>query len=181
MADTFMTYRDSSHVGSAFELDTVVTRINLAFSGPLDTLMFGTKLQFTGYRAISEVPYLEQNITAHAMVVEPGTNSNQTPNEFALYQNYPNPFNPVTQISFSVGYPSNVTLKVYDVLGREVSSVLSKSYFDQGAYQVPFNATSLPSGVYFYRITAEPIAQQDVDASELPPTFTDVKKMAIIK
>lgn len=77
--------------------------------------------------------------------------------EFILHQNYPNPFNPSTKIGYSVavgdGYSTadNVTLKVYDLLGREVSTLVNESKLP-GDYEVKFYAENLPSGVYFYQL-----------------------------
>jgi photosystem II stability/assembly factor-like uncharacterized protein len=75
------------------------------------------------------------------------------PSHFVLSQNYPNPFNPSTTISFSISKQSQVSLKVYDVLGREVSILLDETK-PMGSYSVQFNASTLPSGVYFYRLQA---------------------------
>ena len=71
--------------------------------------------------------------------------------DFKLYQNYPNPFNPSTVISYQLPVSGEVTLKVYDVLGREVASLIDE-YRNRGSYDVNFNAAGLTSGVYFYRI-----------------------------
>lgn len=93
------------------------------------------------------------------------------PDDFLLYQNYPNPFNPATKIKFEIpGQARNdislVTLKVYDVLGKEVATLVNE-YKPAGSYEVEFNAASLPSGVYFYRLTTE--------------HFVDTKKLMLIK
>lgn len=74
-------------------------------------------------------------------------------NESKMYQNYPNPFNPVTTIGFSIPRRSNVTLKIFDVLGREVE-ILVNGELDAGEHSVIFGAKDLPSGVYFYRLLA---------------------------
>ena len=73
------------------------------------------------------------------------------PSEFALFQNYPNPFNPTTYIGFRVPDFGFVSLKVYDVLGREVATLVSGRQ-NPGDHAVPFNAVGLSSGVYFYKI-----------------------------
>lgn len=75
------------------------------------------------------------------------------PKSFSLFQNYPNPFNPATTISFSLPSRSLVSLKVFDVLGREVS-ILVADKFPAGTYTHQWNAAGLPSGVYFYRLQA---------------------------
>lgn len=88
------------------------------------------------------------------------------PVKFNLNQNYPNPFNPVTKINFAIPKQGFVTLKVYDMLGRVVSELLS-SYKQAGSYSVDFNAGNLSSGVYFYKL--------DVNG------FSDIKKMILVK
>ena len=75
------------------------------------------------------------------------------PSEYLLYQNYPNPFNPSTIISYQVAEKSFITLKVYDVLGNEIKSLVAEEK-SLGDYQVEFNGTELTSGVYFYILTA---------------------------
>jgi len=80
-------------------------------------------------------------------------NFNGTPTNFLLYQNYPNPFNPSTTISYSIPKGSFVILTIYDVLGREVKTLVNK-FQTKGKYNVTFNASNLTSGVYIYRIKA---------------------------
>jgi hypothetical protein len=75
------------------------------------------------------------------------------PATFELNQNYPNPFNPSTKISYSIPAASEVSLKVYNVLGIEVAALVNK-YQNPGNYEVEFNAESLSTGVYFYTLTA---------------------------
>ena len=75
------------------------------------------------------------------------------PQSFALHQNYPNPFNPSTQIRFSVPSREIVSLRVFDVLGREVT-VLVREMLEAGSYVAKFNAANLPSGVYIYTLAA---------------------------
>jgi aminopeptidase N len=90
----------------------------------------------------------------------------QLPFTFALHQNFPNPFNPVTRIKFDIPKRSNVTLKIYDVLGRLIIEPVNELR-EAGRYNVEFDGTNLPSGVYYYKIEAG--------------SFTDVKKMVLIK
>lgn len=91
---------------------------------------------------------------------------NLIPKEFALYQNYPNPFNPETIIEFNIPKRTFVKLTIYDILGREIK-VLINEEINPGKYAVKFNASNLPSGIYFYRL----------DAGE----FSDIKKMVFVK
>lgn len=75
------------------------------------------------------------------------------PEKYSLLQNYPNPFNPVTVISFQLPSYSKVSLKIYDVLGREIASLVNEEK-PAGYYRINFDASKLSSGVYFYRIMA---------------------------
>ncbi len=84
--------------------------------------------------------------------------STQIPNGFILYQNYPNPFNPVTKIKFDIpsnvkGETSNVEMNIYDVTGKE-TIVLINRQLNPGVYEVEWNASDYPSGIYFYKLTA---------------------------
>ena len=77
-----------------------------------------------------------------------------TPKEYLLLQNYPNPFNPSTVISYQLPVSSNITLKVYDVLGNEVATLVDE-YKTAGSFEVEWEATNYPSGVYFYQLQSE--------------------------
>ena len=73
------------------------------------------------------------------------------PVDFGLMQNYPNPFNPSTTIRFSVGTYGHTSLRVYDVLGREVATLVNEN-LNAGSYEATFDAVGLASGVFFYRL-----------------------------
>ncbi len=92
--------------------------------------------------------------------------NSEIPEEYKLEQNYPNPFNPVTNIKFSVLKSGHVTLKVYDIKGSEIATLVNLQ-INAGSYEYDFNAANLPSGAYFYRLTAG--------------EFTEVKKMILVK
>jgi len=78
--------------------------------------------------------------------------------EFKLYQNYPNPFNPTTTINYQIPERSLVTLKVYDVLGKDIAILVSEEK-RAGSYEIEFNASSLPSGIYFYQLKTNKLIQ----------------------
>ncbi len=96
-------------------------------------------------------------------------NTKQTvaPNGYALFQNYPNPFNPKTTIEYEVPEKSFVTIKIYDILGREVQTLVNNQEQVRFKYKLVFDASSLASGVYFYRLQAG--------------GFTETKKMMVLK
>lgn len=88
------------------------------------------------------------------------------PKRFALDQNYPNPFNPTTAISYQLSAVGFVSLKVYDLLGREVATLVDEVR-PAGFYTVRWNASSMPSGVYLYRLQTR--------------DFVQTKKMILLK
>ncbi len=94
------------------------------------------------------------------------TDNRGLPKQFALGQNYPNPFNPTTNIEFRIADFGFVSLKVYDILGREVKTLVNQVE-QRGSYSVTLNARDLPSGVYFYKLTAG--------------DFSAIKKLVILK
>ncbi len=121
----------------------------------------------------------EARVPVIAVIKDPTglEDENKLPHEYSLVQNYPNPFNPSTMIKYSIppgeanlASDVNVTLKVYDILGREVATLVNEVK-SPGYYTVTFNARSaggrLPSGIYLYKLTAG--------------SFTDVKKMILMK
>ncbi len=87
-------------------------------------------------------------------------------NKFVLEQNYPNPFNPSTVIRYQTAEKSNVTLTVYNSIGRKISTLLNEVK-SKGTFTIEFNGSNLPSGIYYFRLQAG--------------TFTDTKKMVLLR
>ena len=96
------------------------------------------------------------------------------PVEYNLAQNYPNPFNPSSSITFTIRSPQFVTLKVYDVLGNEITTLV-KEEKPAGTYEIEFDAGNLPSGIYFYKLNAESPSPGSVQR------YVETKKMVLIK
>ena len=119
------------------------------------------QLMFTGNGTI----YLD-NIYFSTMLSDVREIQNSFPSDFTLEQNYPNPFNPSTNIRFSLPEANQVTLKVYDMLGQEVVTLVNE-FINAGSYEVTFDASNLPTGIYTYSLTAG--------------DFQSVKKMMLIK
>jgi M6 family metalloprotease-like protein len=92
--------------------------------------------------------------------------TNSIASEYKLMQNYPNPFNPETKINFQIKESGFVTLKIYDILGKEVTTLVNEN-LNSGVYEINWNAKSFTSGVYFYKLETE--------------KFSDVKKMLMVK
>jgi hypothetical protein len=89
-----------------------------------------------------------------------------SPNKFSLSQNYPNPFNPSTSIQYAISSRQFVSLKVYDVLGKEIATLVNEEK-STGKYNVEFNASSLASGIYYYQLRAG--------------DYVETKKMILLK
>jgi flagellar hook assembly protein FlgD len=93
-------------------------------------------------------------------------NTQGTSNDYKLFQNYPNPFNPATNIRYSIKENGIVTIKIYDILGKEIATLVNEKQ-SPGMYEVTWDASQYSSGIYFYKLTAG--------------EFSEVKKMILIK
>jgi hypothetical protein len=131
----------------------------------------------TGVHAIMDVPYLYRTNFANNLPDFGAPNikaleSRNQPEEYRLMQNYPNPFNPTTTIEFALPEDAIVSISIFNVLGQEVAKLVDHELMDEGTNEVTFDATSLSSGVYYYRL----VANQD-----MPGQFTKVMKMVLVK
>ncbi|MBS1492212.1 MAG: S8 family peptidase [Bacteroidetes bacterium] len=122
------------------------------------------KVRFTAKSAYGNNLYID-NITA-GLITGVGNQLTLAPDKYELAQNYPNPFNPTTKINFSIPKQGFVTLRIYDVVGKEVAKLVSEIK-TPGVYSVDFNASALASGIYFYRL-------ESLD-------FIETKRMMLIK
>jgi hypothetical protein len=146
------------HILPTNPLDDSVIDVHISVQG--DTIA-GSQVQGVATGVTAEYYHFYTTIT----IVSAG-NEPTIVNEFNLEQNYPNPFNPSTQINYALAERSNVTLKVYDVLGNEVA-VLVNSNQEAGSYDVDFDAANLASGMYIYTLNTG--------------NFTSSKKMMLLK
>ncbi|MBS1518819.1 MAG: Omp28-related outer membrane protein [Bacteroidetes bacterium] len=142
----------------------------LTVSTTIDPSWVGTNCEFHVI-IFKENGGLTTSEIQQAITIPLGTTGiNQTgtavPEKFALSQNYPNPFNPVTNIKFSVPVSGNVSLKIYNILGKLVE-IYVDGYLDAGNYNAEVDGTNLSSGIYFYTLSAK--------------GFTETKKMNLIK
>lgn len=142
-----------------------------ATGGPIGNL---TAISAWAYPATGDdIIFTSPARSVQYILLEPGTHTvivNKSPEQithFRLNQNYPNPFNPRTMISYSLPQTSTVTLKVYDIMGRTVATLLLNEKKATGNYEISFNGANLASGVYFYRLQAE--------------KFIETKQMVLIK
>jgi len=100
------------------------------------------------------------------------TSEENIPSAFSLAQNYPNPFNPKTTIHYTLSTAALVTLKVYDVLGREIATLFNNENKDAGKFEVQFDASNVSSGIYFYRLSVTQLGKL---------RYTETKKFVVMK
>jgi len=150
-ADSVATLWSSfSGTETAKQIDTVISRINRAFYSPITEQNFTSKspLILDGVRRVADVSYL--------LPPRKGTsqrfNAQFIPSQFELYQNYPNPFNPSTTLNFSLSDNAIIDLKVYNILGQEVATLINNESLESGDHSVVFDASHLSTGVYFARM-----------------------------
>lgn len=152
--DTVITFRKSRLDSIARELgfsgDSVITTCRLTAYNGLDSVVSGNNLLVT----LKSTSVGIQNI------------SSQIPDKYKLENNFPNPFNPSTNLKFQIPEKSFVSIVIYDMLGREVITLLSEE-LNAGYYNYQFNAENLNSGIYFYKLVTE--------------NFSETKKMVLVK
>lgn len=128
-------------------------------------------VQFVGmYNDLPNIPFIMKSDSLSVFVTDVEENKS-TIRDFSLAQNYPNPFNPSTKIEYQISMPGNTTIKVFDVLGNEVTSLVNE-YKSVGNYNVSFDASSLASGLYFYKMEV---------SSNNNNVFREIKKMLLLK
>jgi hypothetical protein len=169
------------------DLNTVMEAINASFAdvmpiGPEDTTSWlgGPKLALNGVRPLTDVPiFIDVDGLSAPRNVHYLSEFNVEPATFSLDQNYPNPFNPTTTIRFSLDEPAVVTLKVFTMVGEEISTLANREHLDEGSWDYEFDAAHLSSGVYVYELIVE--NQEVNEDGVLPKAFREVKKMLLLK
>lgn len=177
-ADDMMTHWQGHTQDEYDSLYSAVYNINRAFLGTLDTLTFETtsipfplgKLTIAGKVNLAAVPFLKVSMPFVATRISALNGEVESPEDFdtddefdaeampvaaQLMQNFPNPFNPSTTIAFRLKEVSKVTIKVFNLLGQEVATLVNGEELEEGAQSMQFSAELLSSGVYFYRIEAQ--------------------------
>jgi len=140
-------YNGSSSSATSIAFDSIG---NVFVSGTSNSNQTGNDIATIKYSQPIGIAQISQNI----------------PSDFSLLQNYPNPFNPVTNIKFDIPQRSIVKISIYDILGKDIS-VLVNEELNPGTFEVNWDASNFPSGVYFYKIVTD--------------DFTESKKMVLIK
>lgn len=165
-------YKQSNDSGISWEADLRLTNdthlSQYVFTAASDSVVH---IVWQDNRDGNEEVYYKRKLIGSSVGIE--DDDTNPPSEYELKQNYPNPFNPTTKIKFTIpsrteyySVPQIVTLKVYDVLGNEVATLVNEEKA-AGSYEVEFNAARLSSGIYFYKLQAE--------------NFVETKKMLLVK
>jgi len=129
--------------------------IDFTSSMPLNNgdMIFTSSADFgvVGSEQVGFVVRTDSNLYSKSVDINNG--NTELINDFYLYQNYPNPFNPTTKITYSIPVSGNVKIKIFDMTGREIKTLIN-DFRNTGSYDIEFNGSNLSSGVYFYKLDA---------------------------
>jgi predicted ester cyclase len=178
--DSMMTYakRFTSSKELYGKLDTAMMHINRAFSAPFDTTSWSDTLKIKALIRVVDTGILTPTSVAPQSILPTmadGENA-EVPVTAELYQNYPNPFNPTTTISFDLPNSATVTLKIYNILGQEVKTLIDHQAMADGNQSIDFDASGYASGVYFYSLYVD---GQDVEGNSI--YYVKTNKMLLVK
>ena len=168
--DTFLLEFTPSDGGYPFHFEWDIDSAR-QFDSMIMEDLFGGFLVRVDMRVDSTVTIPNPAVTSVRIITElvcldVGTSPGEMPRDFSLGQNYPNPFNAETRIAYSIPVASDVTISIFDVLGREIG-VLSEVRTSPGSHTIRWSAEDLPSGVYFYRFST--------------PVQSEMKKMTLLR
>ncbi|MFQ5674815.1 MAG: T9SS type A sorting domain-containing protein [bacterium] len=178
-SDVGLTVQTSDSGFALVELsNNSVTADSIDFQLVQDSTSTFALLGFAGGDSAAVVAFVQNNnvgtprvsvkgkIRAETVTSVSGPDEPQLPTKFALEQNYPNPFNPTTTIRFSIPFTAKVTLKLFDLLGREVATLVDEE-LQPNSYNYQFEANALASGIYFYQLQATGSDQQFIQTKKL--------------
>jgi len=146
----------------ADETQDITLEINTA---DLDTGSYGVVLEFE-HNAMEEITQIPVELQVVLEIIPSVANNGELPFEYALHQNWPNPFNPSTELAYSLRDAGFTQLRVFDVIGREIVSLVEK-HQPAGNYRISFDGSNIPAGIYFYRLESG--------------SFKSVHKMVLVK
>ncbi|MFZ1291276.1 MAG: T9SS type A sorting domain-containing protein, partial [Melioribacteraceae bacterium] len=152
------------------EIDSLVSFINEArirnfekWNGVLTSNIYEEEILILKGWIVRRINWIEENLPKVTKIYD---NNNSIKTNFELSQNYPNPFNPTTLINFSLPYEGFTTLKIYDILGSEITTLVNRNKA-AGNYEIKFDGSKLSNGIYFYTLTSG--------------NFNQTKKMILLK
>ena len=158
-------YKRSTDGGTSWGIDTRLTN-DPAYSWGPSVLAYGSVVHvvWRDFRDGNDEIYYKRDPTGNLVGIK--NISSEIPSSFSLSQNYPNPFNPITIIKFDIPMNNYVTLKIHDVLGREVAMLVNEQ-LKAGTYQADWDASNYASGIYFYKLYTD--------------NFSQTKRMVLVK
>lgn len=142
----------------ARQIKNLLQSINEAFYDTLNEvsdIASYSPLKLKGMKLLSDVTFLNRSAKNNLALNWNKFPSIENPKENQLTQNYPNPFNPKTIIGYKLSAPSIVTLKIFNILGSEVATLLNNEQMDEGSNEIEFDASTFSSGVYVYRLSIQ--------------------------
>jgi hypothetical protein len=156
--DKVITMASDDYEGNNARFDKFFVTLNGKKDIPAATRILNEikSLDFTDKELVNRIGIAERMLTNGKAVTKnlsksTNTNTTRAPMEYALYQNFPNPFNPYTTINYQIKFDGLVSLKIYDMLGREVKTLVNEEQ-TAGKYSIIFDGSTLASGVYFYTL-----------------------------
>lgn len=176
VADSMMTFQRSRNQSEYINLDSTLRKINLAFRGEVDTISNISSMRITGITSMSALSFLRIDPDIPPVVRPLRHTVATTPQTFTLSQNYPNPFNPTTTIAFTLESVAIVDLTIFNSIGQEVSRLAEKQVMESGDHSLTFTAAGIPSGAYYYSLSA-----QNITVDGLSARHTDTRKMVLVK
>jgi hypothetical protein len=169
MADSALTYCDRGYDLNDF--DSMLTLINTTFKGTTDTLKT-IPLRVFGNVRLRDVDNFRKIFAGKERKHSARVSLRNIPSHYSLEQNYPNPFNPTTTIRFETGKANDVSLKLYNILGQEVTTLIRNDELEVGMHELQFDASQFSTGMYFYRLSGK---------DENGKKFSISKKMMMLK
>ncbi|MBS4027461.1 MAG: T9SS type A sorting domain-containing protein [Ignavibacteriales bacterium] len=179
LLDSALTYHKTFSSDFFYKATDALTKINEAFweAASTDDTITVIPLKLNGTKKLSEIDFLTTT-TSKSNSHNNFLTTYQKPVTFELFQNYPNPFNASTTIEYYLADDAVVTLKIYNILGQEVKTLVTNQFVEGGWNDVDFDASNLVSGVYFYRIFA---AIADDEGSATKEEYVQTKKLILLK
>ena len=132
----------------------------------------------TGVRSLIDVPFLRAPVGFTIPTDAPLAQTSVEPMTITLDRNYPNPFNPSTTIGYVLPDAGIVSMKIYNIIGQEIATLVDGVLMEEGEQEVEFNGAGQPSGVYYYRLTVQSV---DGEGALIGQVFSKVEKMILAK
>lgn len=172
-------YKFSSNNGTNWNTDTRLTNnLEVSYSPSINVSNSVVNVLWEDDQDGNNEIYYKRNPTGNPIGITPI--STKIPKSYSLSQNYPNPFNPVTKIRFSLPQSGNARLTVYDALGKEIKLLVNEN-LQAGIYEADFDASNIPSGVYYYRMEVNTPRSVKSEHPSQEGNYIETRKMVVVK